>query len=86
MTYFPGTPHESRICPRRQVKRHPDAMRVLELYHDTEGRLGVTGPRDVSPHAVQGFGVLHAARAARAKADEEQAKREAEAKARRGKR
>lgn len=74
MRWFVGTPHETRICPRRHLLQHPDVGGALALWRACEGKAGVEGLRAMSTHAVAAFAVIDAGRAAKV---EEDAKRRA---------
>lgn len=67
MTWFAGSPHETRICPRRHILRNPDVSGALALYRACDGKPGVSGLREMSTHAVAAFAVIDAGHAAKLK-------------------
>jgi hypothetical protein len=77
VTFFEGTPHATRTCPRRLIRQHPDVHAVFDVWGACDGRVGVDGLARISTHAAEAFDVVASARAARAKADAEAAQKEA---------
>lgn len=88
MTWFAGTEHETRTCPRRHLIDNPDVGGALALWRACDGKPGIAALREMSSHTADAFAVIDSGRAARIESDERerQNNREAMAVADRGRR
>lgn len=63
------TPYATDTCPRRHLLRNPDLTRLLDLYNQTEGKVGFAGDSVVSPQTLDAFDIIADAVAARLRED-----------------